>query len=160
VKAKNPGRKYYKMKHAPICNMDVRIWASQTKGNVTTLLSLRIGLFDYPYPNMIDYILNTIPMVRRVDVEPTLLYTKRETTQWASSRIKHGFLVCKEDYQDIETKLNINKEVISADTYHGKVPTFLSEFNVFECIDRAVLQPPTSEQPIVLSDVFYYESNK
>lgn len=156
AKAKDATSKYYKMFHSNVCNMDVRDWAAQTQGNITKLLTSGIvGLFDYPYPNMIDFILNTIPKVRGETFQPTLIYTKRESNQWRISRLKHGFLLCKEDY--IESKLNNTQEISSANSYHGKVPLYLTEFNIFECIDRAVSK---STSDMTLSDVFEYESNK
>ena len=155
-RAKGKSSKYYKWKDAYICKMDVRDWARQTKGNVTALLgSSLVGLFDYPYPNMVDYILKTIPKVRGEDFRPTFLYTKREPAQWTSSRLKHGFLLCKEDYTDIEINLNRTRELSSASAYNGKAPLYLSEFNIFECIERAVSR---SAKHIKLNDIWYCES--
>ena len=152
-KAKEKSNKYYKWKRAKICNMDVRDWEMQTKGNLTALLgSSLVGLFDYPYPNMADYILETIPKVRGEDFRPTFLYTKRDPAQWTSSRLKHGFLLCKEDYTDIEIKLNSTRES-SASAHHGKAPLYLSEFNIFECIERAVAR--TASTHIKLNDIWY-----
>ena len=161
AKAKGATSKYYKMfYYSNACNMDVRDWAAQTQENISKLLSSGIvGIFDYPYPNMIDFILNTIPKVRGETFQPTLIYTKRESNQWRISRLKHGFLLCKEDYENIESKLNNTQEVSSANSYHGKVPLYLTEFNIFECIDRADSKS-TSDLPITISDVFEYESNK
>lgn len=152
--SKNESSTFYKMKDDPRCQMPIQRWESETKGNITTLLGSGIvGLFDYPYPNMAAYILEMLPKIRGEEFEPTIVYTKRSAAQWAGSRIKHGFLLCREDYKSI--KRQVENRVQGTDDTSSP---YLSEFDIFECIRRAVVRHDNSngKKHLSISDVFYF----
>ncbi|KAL3789548.1 hypothetical protein HJC23_001356 [Cyclotella cryptica] len=100
---------------SPLCFTPLDEWADQVRHHLRTVMqSGLVGLFDTPYPYLAPQVLDLAKQWRTSTI---LAMTERDPTSWAKSRIKHGLLLCREEYS--------YKRLGS------------SEFDVLGCITRA-----------------------
>lgn len=119
-----------------ICSMPLDEWAISIQTHVTTVLqSGLVGLFDTPYPYLAPQVLDIAKQSRANIV---IAMTQRDPEAWARSRIKHGLLLCREEY-----------------SYKGMGS---SEFDVMGCISRAY-ESNNVKQVLHFWDVFKYRSH-
>jgi len=99
-----------------LCYTPLRQWSNSVQSHLTAVLrSGLVGLFDTPYPYLATQLLDLTKEYRAAP--PVIAVTERDPHGWATSRIKHGILTCREEY--------------SLDGLGA------SEFDVVGCVERA-----------------------
>lgn len=137
-----------------LCHTTVNEWAANLTLHLNDVIqSHLVGIFDTPYPYLAPQVLEYTKLCRHNTI---IGITERNPVSWAKSRIKHGLLLCRQEYSSVEV-----------DTTWGS-----SEFDVLGCISRASLlfkqqnhqQSNSSIQnrqrtKLYFWDVFWYRSH-
>ena len=117
-----------------MCSISLDAWTTNLQTHLTEVLqSDLVGLFDTPYPYIAPQVLNLTTTCRSKTV---IGLTERDPSSWAKSRIKHGLLLCRNEYSDrLES----------------------SEFDILGCISRAY--EINLHRDLHFEDVFWYRSH-
>ena len=128
-----------------LCNTNLDDWRDEIYQHLKNVINSGVvGLFDSPYPYLVDEVLELSNKYRTTP--PIIAMTNRESNSWTRSRLKHQILLCRDEY---------SYKQLGA-----------SEFDIFGCIDRAfsstllneIGEESTQSAELYFWDVFRYQS--